>query len=227
MMKSFCLALLFITSLLAGCATQPTKNKPVSSKKQIYVQKKDESIKAPEYRDYSLLQDSYSRKSLFSDHRAMQVGDILTVRIVESATASGEADTSTSRKNTFSGILENFFGLNLHGHNELSGKNEMGFEGKGKTKRADQFSATITVKVVDVLPNGNLRIEGKRDLVINNEHRYIILKGIVRPEDISYNNEVLSTYIADAEVVYKGKGVIARRQGPGWGMWLLDLLLPF
>ncbi len=225
-MKPLLLALLFIISLV-GCATQPAKNKTVSVKTGIYVQKKEESVKIPEYKDYSLLQDPYSRKSLFSDHRAMQVGDILTVRIVESATASGEADTSTSRKNTFGGILDKFFGLNLHGHNELSGKNEMGFEGKGKTKRSDQFSTTITVKVVDVLPNGNLRIEGKRDLVINNEHRYIILKGIVRPEDISYNNEVLSTYVADAEVVYKGKGVIARRQGPGWGMWILDLLLPF
>ncbi len=217
---------LVLVLFLAGCATQSAKKSAILET-ETHVCKKETSVKKPEYKDYSLLQEPYSRKSLFSDHRAMEVGDILTVRIVESASASGEADTSTSRKNTFSGILENFFGLNLHGHNKLSGKNEMTFEGKGKTKRNDQFTATITVKVVDVLPNGNLRIEGKRDLIINNEHRYIILKGIVRPEDISYNNEVLSTYVADAEVVYKGKGVIARRQGPGWGIWLLDLLLPF
>ncbi len=212
-----------IIILIFGCATE----QPKKESSYIVPQVKEKPKEKPQYEEYSLLMDPYTKKSLFSDHRAMQVGDILTVRIVESASATGEANTSTSRKNVFSGILENFFGLNLHGHNELSGKNEMTFEGKGKTKRTDQFSATITVKVVEVLPNGNLRIEGKRDLVINNEHRYIILKGIVRPEDISYNNEVLSTQVADAEVVYKGKGVIARKQGPGWGIWLLDLLLPF
>ncbi len=210
--------------LILGCASQPTKKEAVYVPSQIT---KEEISHKPEYTDYSLLLDPCSRKSLFSDHRAMQKGDILTVRILESATASGEANTSTSRKNSFSGILSKFFGLNLHGHNELSGKDEISFEGKGKTNRSDKLMTTITVKVVDVLPNGNLVIQGRRELVINNEHRYIILKGIVRPEDISYNNEVLSTQVADAEVIYKGKGVIARKQGPGWGMWLLDLLLPF
>ncbi len=184
-------------------------------------------ISKPHYEGYSLLQDPYSRKSLFSDTKAMEVGDILTVRIVERASATGEANTSASRKNVFSGALEKFFGLDLHGHNEIAGKSEMTFEGKGKTERSDKFTATITVRVVEVLPNGNLRIEGRRDLIINNEHRYIILRGIVRPEDISPDNEVLSTKIADAEVIYKGKGVIARRQGPGWGIWLLSILLPF
>ena len=217
--------IILIALIMISCASTGSKKQTQESsiKEPISVTK----IPKPSYREYSLLQDPESKKSLFSDHRAMQKGDILTVRIVEKATASGEADTTTSRKNIFSGILENFFGINLGGHNKLSGKNEMSFEGKGKTNRSDQFSTTITVKVIDVLPNGNLKIEGKRDLIINNEHRYIILKGIVRPEDISYNNEVLSTQVADAEVIYKGKGVIARRQGPGWGMWLLNLILPF
>ncbi len=218
--------MLILMALMASACAGPNKETRAIPEQQ-YVIKTENKAERPVYQEYSLLQDPGSRRSLFSDHRAMQRGDILTVRIVESATASGEADTSTSRKNSFTGVLENFFGLNLGGHNKLSGKNEMSFEGKGKTKRSDQFSSTITVKVVDVLPNGNLRIEGKRDLIINNEHRYIVLKGIVRPEDISYNNEVLSTQVADAEVVYKGKGVIARRQGPGWGMWLLNLILPF
>jgi len=217
------LLLLIGILFILGCASQPTKKKEVYLPPQV----PEKTVERPKYKDYSLLLDSYSRKSLFSDHRAMQKGDILTVRILESATASGEATTSTSKKNSFSGILSKFFGLNLHGHNELSGKDEISFEGKGKTNRSDKLMTTITVKVVDVLPNGNLVIQGRRELVINNEHRYIILKGIVRPEDISYNNEVLSTQIADAEVIYKGKGVIARKQGPGWGMWLLDLLLPF
>jgi len=218
--------LMTILIVMLGCASAGPKRQAgeISFKEPQSI--KEKPLK-PSYAEYSLLQDPESKKSLFSDHRAMQKGDILTVRIVEKATASGEADTTTSRKNIFSGILENFFGINLGGHNKLSGKNEMSFEGKGKTNRSDQFSTTITVKVIDVLPNGNLKIEGKRDLIINNEHRYIILKGIVRPEDISYNNEVLSTQVADAEVIYKGKGVIARRQGPGWGMWLLNLILPF
>lgn len=224
MMKYHFCALILIILPLISCAGHKKETKAIPA--QAYATS-EPRMQRPSYKEFSLLQDPESRKSLFSDHRAMQRGDILTVRIVESASATGEADTSTSRKNSFKGILENFFGLNLHGHNELSGKNEMSFEGKGKTKRSDQFSSTITVKVVDVLPNGNLMVEGTRDLTINNEHRYIVLKGIVRPEDISYDNQVLSTQVANAEVVYKGKGVIARRQGPGWGMWLLNLLLPF
>ena len=217
---------LFACLLCFGCATTHPKQalKPVSTPPI-------KSAEGPDNHDshvcYSLLQDTSPQGRLFADHRAMRVGDTLTVQIVESATASGKAQTSTSRKSLLSGALDNFFGIDLKGHNAISGKNALSFEGKGKTTQSDRFLTTITVQVVELLPGGNMKIEGKRDLTINNEHRYVILKGIVRPEDVSPDNVVLSTKVANAEVVYKGKGVIGRKQGPGWGLWLLNLILPF
>jgi flagellar L-ring protein precursor FlgH len=81
--------------------------------------------------------------------------------------------------------------------------------------------------VVDLLPNGNLAIEGKRELYINNEKKEILLQGVVRPRDIGYDNAVYSTQVADAKVIYTGIGVIGEKQRPGWLTRVFDIVWPF
>ena len=102
-----------------------------------------------------------------------------------------------------------------------------GFDGSGATSRKNSLSATITDIVRQVLPNGNLYIEGKKEVIINNERQYIIVSGIVRPEDIRPDNSVTSDQIADARIQYSGRGVLADKQRPGWLGRLLDLVWPF
>jgi len=157
----------------------------------------------------------------------MQVGDVITIKVVESAVATKKAQTKTSRKSSIGGAINNFFSINLKNESSISADYENAFEGAGSTSRSDKLITTISAQVIKVFPNGNMMIEGKRDLIINNERRCVVLRGIVRPQDISPNNEVLSTYIANAQIFYKGKGVVSDKQRPGWFIRIFDNIWPF
>ncbi len=173
--------------------------------------------------------------SMFSDQRARNIGDILTIKIVEISQASEKATTDTTRKSQTVAGISNFFGLEANPNgpwktpstliNANTPNND--FSGSGETTRTGSLSATLSARVVDVLPNGNLAIEGKREIYINNEKKEILLQGVVRPRDIAYDNSVLSTQIADAKMIYTGIGVVGDKQRPGWLMRVLDLVWPF
>jgi flagellar L-ring protein precursor FlgH len=176
------------------------------------------------------------RSGLFADHKARQIGDILTVAIFEEASASKEATTSTGRKSSASADLTRLFGLerNIATINKaidptslISTSYENDFKGSGSTMRKEDLVATLSTRVVEVLPNGNLCIEGGKTVTVNNEDQIIRLAGIVRPADISYNNFVDSKYILDARISYTGKGVISDKQKPGWLVRVLDNVWPF
>lgn len=174
---------------------------------------------------------------LFGDRKARTVGDILTVKIVEVNSAENSAKTETSRSSQVAMGVDSFFGAPSHFglkkvwpggfRPEVMGSGGSDFTGDGKTSRSVRFIATISCQVVEVLPNGNLVIEGVRQVRINREREFIILRGVVRPEDIGPDNTVLSTAIADAQIEYSGKGVVSDKQGPGWFTRLLDLFWPF
>ncbi|MBI5237456.1 MAG: flagellar basal body L-ring protein FlgH [Deltaproteobacteria bacterium] len=180
-----------------------------------------------------------SRNSLFQDMRARQVGDIVTVEISEKTSAIKEASTSTSRKAVDDIAIAKMLGLplDLKIKNFLSAGNPFSpevsssydskFDGAGTTKRSGELSATIATRVVDILANGNMILEGKKDTIVNNEAQYIVLTGIVRPEDIMDNNTVTSNLLSDARIEYSGKGVLADEQSPGWLRRLLDNVWPF
>ena len=89
------------------------------------------------------------------------------------------------------------------------------------------MTAQISARVIQVLPNGNLVVRGSREITVNYEKQYIIVQGVVRPEDISPENTVLSTYIADAKIDYTGKGDLSRQQRQGWLSRLIDVIWPF
>lgn len=174
---------------------------------------------------------------LFTDNRARGVGDLVTVKVVETHSAVNQAKTETSRDSGVQARVDTFLGAPLHfgldkiwpgGFKpEVSASTKMDFQGEGTTSRSTQIIATITCRVVQVLPNGNLIIEGHREVKLNKEREYITLRGIVRPEDIGPDNSVLSTAISDAIIEYSGRGVVSEKQGPGFLTRILDLIWPF
>jgi flagellar L-ring protein precursor FlgH len=166
--------------------------------------------------------------------KARKKGDMLTVVISEQASASKEATTSTKRDAGASAAIPNFMGLEntfIRNWMDLSQliKASTGtqYDGAGSTTRKENLTATITARVVDVLPNGYLRIAGRRNVKVNNEDQIILLEGTVRPKDINRENVVNSSFIADARITYTGKGVVSDRQSPGWLMNIIDKVWPF
>jgi flagellar L-ring protein precursor FlgH len=167
---------------------------------------------------------------LFADLRARRVGDVLTIKVIENAEALKSASTKTSRDSSLSASVTSFFGapLTVAGLKpEAAGSMKNDFEGSGTTQRKDTLVATLTAKVVDVLPQGLLRVEGYREVIINHERQYIILRGVVRPEDVGTDNTVLSSAVADAQIAYSGSGVVSDKQKPGWMGRILDHVWPF
>lgn len=172
----------------------------------------------------------------FVDQRAKGIGDIITIRITEVSTASEKATTDTGRTSEINSGIPNFFGLEskftglgkyIDKNNLINANTKNTFAGTGETTRTGSLSATISAKVVDLLPNGNLAIEGKREIYVNNEKKEILLQGVVRPRDIAYDNSVYSTQVADAKVIYTGIGVIGEKQRPGWMTRFFDIVWPF
>ena len=104
---------------------------------------------------------------------------------------------------------------------------KFGFDGKGTTTRRNALSATVTAVVREVFPNGNLFVEGSKEVIINNERQYITVTGVVRPEDIAPDNSVSSDLLADARLVYSGRGVLSDKQRPGLLGRVVDFVWPF
>jgi flagellar L-ring protein FlgH len=169
----------------------------------------------------------------YADKKALRVGDIITVRIVESAQASNTADTDLSRSSSANASFSTFFGkkkfLNLFklGEDLLTTSSENNHQGAGSTTRSGELTATMTAVVRDVLPNGNLVVQGTREVLVNHEQQFITLTGIVRPLDVDRDNVVLSTQLADASITIGGLGVVADKQRSGWGTWFFDFVWPF
>lgn len=186
----------------------------------------------------SLWQEENGRAYLYEDLRAMRIGDVLTVKIVEKHKGSKSADTAAQRESTIeNGLAGTGIGyLGLPGIRlndearrglgiDASAKNK--FSGKGATNREDTLTGTISVIVTEVLPNGDLRIEGRRDVTVNSEKQLMTISGIVRRVDVDTKNTVLSSAIADAKIEYSGLGVVDDVQRPGWLVRVLDWIYPF
>jgi flagellar L-ring protein precursor FlgH len=169
----------------------------------------------------------------YADRKALRVGDIVTISIVENAKANNTADTDLSRTSSINASLSNFFGkekfLKLFklGSDLITSSSDNSHKGAGTTTREGQLTATVTAIVREVLPNGNLIIQGTRAVAVNHEEQYITITGVIRPEDVNRDNVVLSTQVADANISIGGTGVVADKQRSGWGTWIFDFLWPF
>lgn len=157
---------------------------------------------------------------LFEDLKAGRVGDILTVRLTENTNASKNSQTSTSKSTdatlanpTVFGRPTTFDGVPMF-EGSLAG--EQGFDGAGSSSQSNSLVGDITVTVVERLPNGNLRIRGEKWVTLNQGQEFIQLSGIIRPYDIEPDNSLNSTRIADAQITYSSKGVMAAANKMGW-----------
>lgn len=159
-------------------------------------------------------------RPLTADNKAFRIDDVITVQVYENASAAANADTETRRKNDISGNLTVSRTAPFSANLGVAGD----FDGGGRTSRAGKVLALLTVRVQQILPNGDLRVGGEQLLVINGEQQRINLEGRVRPHDISDGNVVLSTRIADARITYVGDGDLSERQTRAWWRQILDWL---
>ena len=211
------LALSVAIIILGGCAS--TSQPPVEANDPSF------APVVPDYPRETIVEDgslfrSYMANSLYSDVTARRVGDIITVTLSESTSASKSADTTTAKDSSVN--LDTITGLggqavNIGGQSiQLGIGSSSDFSGDSAANQSNSLSGAISVTVVDVLPNNNLVIRGEKWLTLNHGDEYIRLTGIIRPADISTENEIVSTKVANARIQYSGTGSFARAQERGW-----------
>jgi flagellar L-ring protein precursor FlgH len=162
------------------------------------------------------------------DLRARRLNDLVTVQVIETISALGTADSSLDKNSSAGAALPNFFGieskypgwLDPAGLAALSASTS--FKGGGATTRTASLTASITARVVEVLPNGDLVIEGVRELDINGDRQIVVLTGAVRPADIGPGNVVPSTAVGQMQIRYFGRGLIKDNLQPGWLIRILN-----
>lgn len=165
--------------------------------------------------------------SLFQDVKARQIGDILTVQLEESTSGQKSADTSIDKSTSNSATAPMLLDDTLDDLAvELESENE--FSGEGASSQSNKLNGSITVMVTQVLPGGNLIVQGEKWISINQGDEFVRLRGIVRPEDISSENVVASTKIADARISYGANGAVAEANSVGWlSRFFMSPMWPF
>jgi flagellar L-ring protein FlgH len=233
-LKMGCLFLM-MTGFLGGCAAPIKQVQPMSEQQQLpqFI-----AAEAPQpTAEGSLWQENGIMGELFINPKARRVGDIVTIKIIESSKASNNASTNTGRDSSLSLALTNLLGLEnesryaggsgFNPFSKIAGSGTTKFTGSGGTSRSGDLNAFITTRVIGVLPSGNLAISGSRQIIVNNETQLIVVSGVIRSRDISSENVVLSTFISDAKIAYSGSGIVNDQQRKGWLSNLLDVVSPF
>lgn len=184
----------------------------------------------------SLWPGESNRNMLFADNKARYLNDIVTIVISEASTGSNDASTNTSRTTSTNAGISALFGIdtsiinknpNMGTSISVGGGSANNMKGSGDTSRSSKMNAQIAGRVIKVFENGNMVIEGRRQVTVNAEDQYIVITGIIRPEDVTPENFVHSRNISDARIVYTGMGVINDKSHPGWGTRILDWVWPF
>lgn len=174
-------------------------------------------------------------RAFFKDQRAHQIGDLLTVTVNFTDKANIANETQRSRTNKEDSGITDFAGSKLLGGSAasvlpgrlLTADGTSSSDGKGSVARQENLQTSVAAVVTQLLPNGNLVVEGKQEIRVNMEIRELIVAGIVRPEDIQSDNTIDSSKIAQARIAYGGRGQITDVQQPRYGQQVMDVLLPF
>lgn len=241
------LALLSATALLAtGCVT----DKLAAVGRTPALSGIEDPSRAPNYRPVQLpmpdapVQDRQANslwragaRAFFKDQRAGRVGDILTVTIQINDRAQLQNNTNRSRDGSDTMGIPNLFGLETVANNILpdsvsaaslvSTNGTSNSTGTGQIQRQEQINMQVAALIVQVLPNGNMVVNGKQEVRVNNEVRELTLTGIIRPEDITSANTISYEKIAEARISYGGRGHITDVQAPRWGQQVLEAISPF
>jgi len=178
---------------------------------------------------------------LFSDHKAMNVNDIVTVIISEVASSSSVGAKQLSENDTMNlgggafTTTGNANGTVKSGLNGLNGLSDVGFnstssssyKGKGSATKDARFTTTVSARVVKILQNGNYFISGKREILVDDQKQIIQISGVIRPYDIDQNNNINSAQMSDAKILYKTEGDVDRANKQGWGTKAIQAIWPF
>ncbi|MDR1312421.1 MAG: flagellar basal body L-ring protein FlgH [Deltaproteobacteria bacterium] len=234
------LALIAAATLSAAalCACGPTLSQPSTlSNQQAALQNPPvETYASPAIKSEGSIFSEDTRPDFFADMKAMRVGDIITVNIVETSRASKQAATALNRNGRVNADFNTMLGLEEPDPPEKKGFSLMRgidsgmstqFTGNGTTSRNETITAKVSARIVQVLPNQNLVVRGTQEILVNNEKQYITVQGVVRPADIANDNTVLSTYLADSRIEYTGKGDITNKQREGWLTRAIGAIWPF
>lgn len=235
------LKLIPLCALLVACGSMKKPHEPTYNEKMLEEQRArraaGEDLNDPfsmtrssDPIQSSLWAKSHGNPYLLRNQKAQKVGDLLTIVIMEEASATTSANTDTKRESDLE--LDGALSLGNAAASQkgvISGTSEYTseFKGSGTTDRSGSLTATVQAVVEEVLPNGNLFVRGRKVITINNEDQEVEITGFVRPDDIKINNLVNSKAMADAKIRYLGNGVVADKQRVGWGTRLLDFVWPF
>lgn len=214
--------------IATGCAS--TKHiEDYTAKRRTYEPIVAESTDSAARRDGSLWANGNQAATLFTDVKAYGLNDIVTVRIEERARAERDAATELDRSGSF------VFGADAAQKLEESGvasdrlleaASENNFSSTGRTGRSEDVRFTVAATVTQVLPNGNVFLEGHRVVLVNDEEHHFYISGVARVEDISRENSIASFQLADAEIEFTGLGVLTEQQKPGWLTRFFQLINP-
>lgn len=199
----------------AQSSPKPAPAKPIDNYDELYAKYLNEARNPPETSPQVAAWAWMT--NLGQDFRARSVNDLLTIRVVESISGSGSADAALAKDGSANVALKGNpvdwkFGINTN----------TDFKGAGTTTRAGELTANLTARVSDVLPNGDLVIEGVREVEINGDRQVVVLTGVVRPVDIAQRNIVLSTAIGQLRIRYFGRGLMKDNLEPGWLVKILN-----
>lgn len=166
--------------------------------------------------------------TLGADPRARRVNDLVTIRVLESIEAAGTADAQLDKSSSGSASVPKLFGLEtklpsaVDPSNLASTASDTRFKGGGVTTRTGELTAMMTARVVEVLPNGDLVLEGAREIEINGDRQIVVLSGVARTADINRDNTVLSTAVGQLRIRYFGRGLMKDNLKPGWLIRVLN-----
>jgi len=231
MKRSLALIMAMICGLVGGCITNP----PVIDKTHY------DSLPSARPVERKMAQGSLwpgesNGNMIFADNKATYENDIITIIVDETAVAQNSASTNTARATSSDSKISAMLGVDssilksnptMGGQIAAGGSSTSSMKNTGDTNRGNKLQAKIAGRVVRRLQNGNLLVEGRRQVTINAEDQFIVISGIIRPADVTADNYVYSQNIADMRVVYTGRGVLHDKTYPGWGTRILDWAWPF
>ncbi len=202
--------ILFLISIASGCSSVGSLKNPEYAPSDAMIPEAKTTVDGAIY-------DASSNLFLFEDVKARRVGDLITVVLEESINASKSASTEADKESTIGLPAPTLFGKDNRLNeivNDIESSHE--FNGEGETTQENSIEGNITVMVHQVYPNGYLLVKGEKLIELNEGSEVVRISGIVRPTDVTTDNTVLSNQVANAQITYKGKGIVSDRSTAGW-----------
>lgn len=211
-MKLLKISILSAVFVLTGCETLPDRDPE-------FAPVRPEALRPPIQKTGSIYQNNYDMR-LFESQIARRVGDILMVTLAENTKAKKSADINVNKDLDITLTVPKLYGMDpsvVMGDaltNQITAKRNA--LGNGQANQSNSLTGSISVSVVEVLPNGNLKVRGEKRVSLNQGNEYLRVSGIIRPIDISATNTVSSSQLADATIMYTGDGAVADASRMGW-----------